>query len=121
MDDQIYQSLKHIEDLLSLLVLEKKDAIMGKLLEVFGNSEQRAKVYMEVDGRQTGKEIASKIGIYQPDVSGHLKSLAQSNIVRAVAKMGRGSIYAKNEAFEIIGLTEKVREKFGLPLESVQS
>ena len=113
-NDRIIEKLDRIEQILFLQIVPHIPEIISNAMDTFGNSIQRAKVYLAVDGESTGSKIAENLGIHQPDVADYISALARLGLLVPLKKVGRGYIYGRNHAYEMIGLLEHVKSKFNL-------
>lgn len=91
----------------------QKDKILDEVLEDFGNSERKARVYLEVDGKKSVSDIASSLEMDQGNVSKLLKDLIGVIEVKEVTNRGE-KIYKKRKQAKILDLSSKLNSAFDL-------
>ncbi len=82
MEKRDMETKQLLEKILSVLKLANNDAInRGKDAILKGPESTKRKIYDLCDGKRTVNDIASALGLTQPNVSQHLSSLLESGLV----------------------------------------
>lgn len=103
-----------IEKSVDLLVRANRKEIITDLMEFFGRSKDRVKVFLEIDGEKTVKEIWQALNMKQENVSKRITELVEEGLI-AVKKIRKaGKVYEKTEKVRILGLEKLLRKKFHL-------
>ena len=104
---------KRIEELVFLTVFKDREKIIETAISIFGTSSRRAEIYLTLDGKKSATEIASELTMKRPNVSIEIGILYNSGLIEQVEDK-KGSPYRRRICFEIIGLSQLVKNHFNL-------
>lgn len=104
-----------IDSSMELLIKANRDAILAEIMDFFGRSKRRAKVFLTVDGKRTVEDITNILALHKPNVSAELTRLKYEGLVeiKRITKEGY-YIYKKRRVDRILGISKKLRKKFEL-------
>lgn len=104
-----------VEKSVDLLVRANRKEITSDLIEFFGRSKYRVKVFLEIDGEKTVEDIKKRLKMKKPNVSLRITELKNEGLIelKKIDKEGY-YIYSKTEKVKILGLDSKLRKQFKL-------
>jgi len=98
-----------IEKSVDLLVRANRKQIINDLLEFFGRSKDRVKVFLKIDGEKTVDQITNELEMKKPNVSKRITELQDEELVKIKRITRQGYVYEKTEKVRILCLN--IREK----------
>ena len=107
----IKKEVSDIKATQELAILLERDKYEKYVERIIGNSLERAKVFLAVNGFRKQIEIANLTGIKPPNVARAIKKLEKAQLVYRIPETG---IYAKPRWVRILNIEEKIKEKFKL-------
>lgn len=110
---EIRQKVDALDKSVDLLVRANRKQIIEDLMVFFGNSKDRVKVFLAIDGEKSVNEVTSETHIALPNVSRRVTELEHEGLVRFKKMRARYKIYEQTEKVAIINLTKELRKKFG--------
>lgn len=102
------------EKSIDLLVRANRKQIIEDLLEFFGRSEERVRVFLAIDGEKTVDAIAKSLNIRQPHVSRRITELKDEGLVGIKRTTREGIVYDRTDKVRILDLDKTLRKKFEL-------
>lgn len=112
---EIKWRVEGVENSVDLLVRANRPAIIADLMEFFGKSRDRVKVFLEVDGEKTIEAIRTTLKMKKPHVSLRITELKDEGLIELKKITSEGYyIYAKTEKVKILNLERELRKQFHL-------
>lgn len=112
---EIKWRVEGVEKSVDLLVRANRKEIIADLMDFFGRSRDRVKVFLEVDGEKTVEAITKKLKMQKPNVSPRITELKDEGLIELKRITGEGYyIYAKTEKVKILDLEQRLRKRFHL-------
>ena len=87
---------------------------LKEMVKAFGTSLIRVRVYLALDGKRNGKQIAASLKMKPPNVTREVVWLKRKQLIEVAKMKGNEVIYNKQPIDKIIRLSETLREKFNL-------
>ena len=119
--DEILAHLKAIDDnvlairsTLNMMFLSRREPLLAHALSVFGDSVKRAEVYLATDGARGATKIGRIVSMKRPNVSFEQGILSEAGVIEPDHRLGKGYVYRKVSAYELLGLPQLVKSKFKL-------
>ncbi|MEN3282731.1 MAG: hypothetical protein V7607_3871 [Solirubrobacteraceae bacterium] len=111
----IRSRVEGIESTQEILVRAEMEAIVPPLLARMRDDVLMAKVYLEIDGVASQKEIAAALKTSEMTVSRKIdKLLKDEHVVVMVDRTAKGKIYDKAPVERILNLSRRIRKEFKL-------
>lgn len=112
---EIRWRVEGVEKSVDLLVRANRKEITADLMEFFGRSRDRVKVFLEVDGEKTVEAITKTLKMKKPNVSQRISELKDEGLIelRKITREGY-YIYAKTEKVKILDIERKLMKRFHL-------
>lgn len=101
-----------IEKGVDLLLRANRRQILDDLLQFFGRSKDRVKVFLAIDGDRSVGQISALLKMKTPNVSSRITELEREGLVK-VKLAGAVKVYEKTEKVEILNLERELKKKFG--------
>ena len=101
-----------IEKGMDLLLRANRKQIIEDLMEFFGRSTVRVKVFLAVDGERSVSDIVQLLKMKQPNVSATLTELEGAGLI-VVKTAGSSKVFMRTEKVEILNLEKELKKKFG--------
>lgn len=109
---EIKYRVEGIDRSIDLLVRANRKEIIKDLLEFFGKSKDRVKVFLAINGERTVNDIVLKLKpMKQPNVSTRIGELSDEDLIY-VKKVSNGKIYDKTKKVKILNLEKVLKKKF---------
>jgi hypothetical protein len=105
---------EEIDSSLEMLLRANKENLLREVLEMFGRSKRRARVYLAVDGIRNVGEIASDEGIHDKNVYNELKVLKRGSLIVIKGEKEKQLVFKKSKLDHILNLSKILRKKFSL-------
>jgi len=112
--DVLSESIKHVEDLLFLLVFLERENILRAAMDVFKKSAKRAEVYLALDGQKSATDLASELNMKRPNVSAEIGVLLTHGLIEPAERIAGGYVYRRRACFELVRLADAIRSSVGL-------
>lgn len=103
-----------IDSSLELLIKANRNAILDEIMNFFGRSKRRAQIFLAVDGKRTVQNITELLHMKKPNVSADLTRLKEEGLIEIKKITKEGYIYKKRRVDRILGISRKLRKKFGI-------
>lgn len=108
----IKNRIEGIDKSVDLLLRANRKAILADLLEFFGKSMDRVKVFLAIDGESTVNQIVAKLKpMKQPNVSTRITELFDEDLIYVKSTNG-GKIFEKTKKVKILNLEKILRKNF---------
>jgi DNA-binding transcriptional ArsR family regulator len=109
---EIKHRVEGIEKSVDLLVRANRKDIIADLMNFFGKSRERVKVFLEVDGERTVGQIAKVLQMEAQNVSRRITELFEEGLIKVKKITKAGKIYEKTEKVQILDLEKLLMKKF---------
>lgn len=111
------REIKHrvgdIDKSIDLLIRANRQEIISDLLEFFGYSKDRIKVFLAIDGERTVTNLVSYLSpMIQPNVSKRISELTDEGLIYAKKSTKKGKVYDKTPKVKILNLERVLKKKF---------
>lgn len=111
---EIKWKVNGIEKSIDLLVRANRKQIIDDLLEFYGRSKDRVKIFLKIDGEKTVDQITKELGMKKPNVSTRITELQDEGLVKIKKITRQGYVYEKTEKVRILNLEKILRKKFSI-------
>jgi len=112
---EIKNRIDEIDKSVDLLLRANRRSITTDLMDFFGKSKDRAKVFLVVDGESTVTQIVNKLNpMKQPNVSTRISELFDEDLIYVKKITNKGKIYEKTKKVKILKLEKILRRKFNI-------
>ncbi len=102
-----------IDKSVDLLLRANRKEITKDLLEFFGKSKDRAKVFLAINGERTVNDIVLKLKpMKQPNVSTRIGELNDEDLIYIKKTTNKGKIYDVTKKVKILNLEKILKKKF---------
>lgn len=113
------REIKHrvgdIDKSIDLLIRANRKEIISDLLEFFGYSKDRIKIFLAIDGERTVTDLVSYLSpMIQPNVSKRISELTDEGLIYAKKSTKKGKVYDKTPKVKILNLERVLKKKFKL-------
>ncbi len=85
---------------------------LGEVKKIFGRSVRRAGVYLAADGDRGVQEIASHLGIHQPNVSAEVRKLVDEGLLEIIDGTNNNTTYAKTPLYRTLRIPQFLTKEF---------
>lgn len=120
-DQQILRRLANIENKIDSLEQTNAFALRAEahihfksVKEIFKRGFRRAQVYLSANGRRSVQEIASLLGMKDPNVSRELEVLKVEGLLEIIERDGGKILYGKKPIDKTIGISKFLMKEYGL-------
>jgi len=103
-----------IEKSVDLLIRANRKQLINDLLEFFGRSKDKVKVFLKIDGEKTVDQITKELEMKKPNVSKRITELQDEGLVKIKGITRQGYVYEKTEKVRILNLEKILRKKFSI-------
>ena len=112
---EIRYKVEALDKSVDLLVRANRSEIIKDILEFFGKSRDRIKVFLVVDGEKTVNQLVQSLKpMIRNNVSSRLTELTDEGLIYVKKITREGKIYDKTEKVKILNLEKQLRAKFKL-------
>lgn len=110
---EIRWRVEGIDGSVDLLVRANRKQILSDLMDFFGRSKERVRVFLEIDGQKSVEGIVKSLQIGQPHVSRRITELKNEGLIELASITAEGHhIYRKTSKVKILGLDSELRKTF---------
>lgn len=110
---EIRNRVDGIDKSIDLLLRANRKPITNDLLDFFGKSKDRVKVFLTVDGESTVNQIVNKLKpMKQPNVSTRISELYDEDLIYVKKTTSKGKVYEKTKKVKILKLEKILTRKF---------
>jgi len=110
---EIRYKVEALDASVDLLVRASRKEITSDLMDFFGKSNYRIKVFLAVDGEKTVNELVKSLKpILRNNVSASLTELAAQGLVYVKRTTREGKVYDKTEKVKILNLEKYLKKNF---------
>ena len=117
---EIVNIKKDISDIKATQELDirlNRDKYVDHLNRVIGNSAEKAKVFLAVDGKKSVVEITKTTKLNPVQVRRSARYLKKHGLIFLVAKKENSKVYAKYRWAHVLNADDWIRNKFGNALD----
>lgn len=112
--DELTWHVDSIDESVLLLTRAQRNAITEDILQLFKGrygrvKEQMVRVYLDLDGRRSQREIAQITGIEEPNVSVEIRRLKTEGLIEIVEAGPSGNIYRKKKWDALLGISDTLQ------------
>ena len=109
--EELYASVNYIKhkveaiEKIELLNLRSNEKLLEMYVNALESDERLLKVYREIDGKKSQKEIADKLATTEMTISNKIRELCNSGLIEKMDVRGKQRIYKHSiaeEAFKLI-------------------
>ena len=110
---EIKNRVDGIDKSVDLLLRANRKPITDDLLDFFGKSADRVKVFLAIDGESTVNEIVNKLKpMKQPNVSTRITELFDEDLIYVKKTIAKGKVYEKTKKVKILNLEKILKKNF---------
>lgn len=110
---EIKHKVDGIDKSVDLLLRANRKEITADLMEFFGYSRDRVKVFLAIDGEKTVTQLVKQLKpMKQPNVSTRIRELAEQDLICVKKTSSQGKVYDKTSKVKILNLEKVLRKKF---------
>jgi predicted transcriptional regulator len=109
---EIRWRVEGIDGSVDLLVRANRKQILSDLIDFFGRSKERVRVFLEIDGQKSVEGIVKSLQIGQPHVSRRITELKNEGLIELASITEGRYIYRKTSKVNILGLDSELRKTF---------
>ena len=112
---EIKYKVDDIDKSVDLLIRANRKEIVTDLMEFFGNSKDRIKVFLAIDGNRTVTDLVTYLKpMIQPNVSKRISELTDEGLIYLKKSTKKGKTYDKTPKVKILNLEKVLKKKFKL-------
>jgi hypothetical protein len=112
---EIKNKVDDLDKSVDLLIRANRKEIITDLLEFFGYSIDRIKVFLAIDGNRTVTDLVAYLKpMIQPNVSKRISELSDEGLIYVKKSTNKGKIYDKTPKVKILNLEKVLKKKFKL-------
>ncbi len=110
---EIKHKVHDLDTSVDLLIRANRKEIISDLLEFFGYSKDRTKVFLAIDGEKTVTDLVSQLNpMKQPNVSKRITELTDEGLIYVKKSTKIGKVYDKTSKVKILNLEKVLIKKF---------
>ncbi len=110
---EIKWKVEGIDKSIDLLVRANRKEILSDIMQFFGKSKERVKVFLEVDGEKTVGQLSDSLGT-SVNASRRLTELADEGLIEVIKVTRAGKVYKKTDKVKVLNLEKLLRKEFKL-------
>jgi predicted transcriptional regulator len=111
---EIKNRVTGLDNSVDLLIRANRKEITADLMDFFGRSGDRVRVFLAIDGEKTVGEIAKQVKIDITNVSRRITELFDEDLVYLKKNSQKGKIYEMTRKVKILNLEKELKKKFKL-------
>jgi len=112
---QIRYKVEALDASVDLLLRANRSEITKDLMDFFGKSKDRIKVFLAVDGEKTVNALVESLKpMLRNNASARLTELAGEGLIHVKKSTKHGKVYDKTEKVRILNLEKHLKKKFNL-------
>jgi DNA-binding transcriptional ArsR family regulator len=115
---EINNKMEDVEKSVGLLLRARRQEVIADLMEnCFRRSIEKIRVFLTIDGELSVNDIATKLSIKVPNVSRHMKSFLENDLIKVKMTEGAKIIYEKTSQVRRLRLDKYLLDNFREKLE----
>jgi DNA-binding transcriptional ArsR family regulator len=109
---EIKWKVEGIDKSIDLLVRANRKEIINDIMQFFGKSKERVRVFLEIEGEKTVGQLSDSLGIKTENVSRRLTELTDEGLIRVKKVTRAGKVYEKTDKVKVLNLEKLLRKEF---------
>ena len=111
---EIKWKVEGIDKSIDLLVRANRKEIISDIMQFFGKSKERVRVFLEIDGERTVGQLSDSLGMKSENVSRRITEIADEGLIQVKKVIRAGKIYEKTDKVKVLNLEKLLRKEFKL-------
>jgi DNA-binding MarR family transcriptional regulator len=117
---EIKWKVEGMEKSIDLLVRANRKEIIADIMQFFGKSKERVRVFLEIDGEKTVGQLSDALGMKPENVSRRTTELDNEGLIQVKKTTRDGKVYEKTDKVKILNLDKLLRKEFKISDEKAE-